>query len=741
MKIIDQGRLEYTERAFDQDAGSAMGRKIERALVELITNADDSYALLEKGLRVSGTIRIEIERHRLKTWKAIVRDRAEGMTLEEMRAKLCQLGGRTSGFEKGALVRGLLGRGAKDVAAFGPVTFESIKGDHYYVCRLDPRGKYELLEPSPATKSIREQCGIPAGNGTVVTIDVDPRYDAPRHSTLVEKLPAHYALRDIGSDPKRNLVLVNLNDPEHKADHLLYKYPEGKLVLGDAEGQFEVPGYPGARATLRIWRARERFVEDSHSPYRQGGILVKSKRAIHEVTLFALENDPYAEWFFGKLECPYIDELIKQYDACFEAKTSAPASNPIRLLSRQRDGLVQEHPFAKALFSEAEKRLRALVEQERQKDEERRCRVENEDTAKALRKLASAASKFMQDKLREFEIEATGRQGVLQMTGQLSIVPPTCLLEPGENKYFSVLAKEELIARAGPIVSLCLEGKGVELTATEVWLSARKDRPEIHSGTFRATGKEPGALCLVRVRLGEVMAEAVIQVQEREVPAIPPGLSFDHTSYHIRFGKAKRLMLRARVSGEDLEGVAVKIASDSSDVLPLSMLVALKMSSALGCYVAGVLVSGKKLGGKAKIIAQLRGHLTEAKVLVVQRDIQGPFSFEIQLVDEDFGPQRAVWAEQNTILKISARHRSLARYLGPPDKNFPGQEKLYFKAVLAEIVADQVVRRLIELREEKQGPEPELDAHAVYATHQKYVGEFLPLAHEIQLPTADLRKA
>jgi hypothetical protein len=32
------------------------------------------------------------------------------------------------------------------------------------------------------------------------------------------------------------------------------------------------------------------------------------------------------------------------------------------------------------------------------------------------------------------------------------------------------------------------------------------------------------------------------------------------------------------------------------------------------------------------------------------------------------------------------------------------------------------------------------DAHALYATHQMYVGEFLPIAHEIQLPRTVLIK-
>jgi len=41
------GRIKYEERAFEQDAGLAMGGDILRALVELITNADDAYGELD----------------------------------------------------------------------------------------------------------------------------------------------------------------------------------------------------------------------------------------------------------------------------------------------------------------------------------------------------------------------------------------------------------------------------------------------------------------------------------------------------------------------------------------------------------------------------------------------------------------------------------------------------------------------------------------------------------------------
>lgn len=738
MKILEKGRVEYLERAFDQDASAAMKGKVERALVELITNADDSYALLEyRGIRVSGQITMEIERRRKGFSQVIVRDRAEGMNAEEMRIKLCKVGGTTSGFQSGAMVRGLLGRGAKDVAAFGGVMFESIKDDNYAFVKLDCRGHYEVCVPEQATKEIRERLRIPRGSGTVVRIEVEPRFKVPQHETLVGRLPAHYALRDIASDPKRRLVLLNLNEKQHKGDLLIYGYPTGKLVLED---EFEVPGYPGASAKLRVLRVAERFKDDARSPYRQGGILIKSRRAIHEVTLFDFEGDPYAEWFFGKLECPFIDELIREYDRCFEERVDTPSSNPTRLLTRQRDGLVREHPFTRALIEEAQKRLQTLVEEERLRAEEERQRIESVETKKTFQRLAAAASKFIQDKLRDLEIEATGRQGALQLTGEMAVVPPTCTLEPTETKFFSVLAKEELIEKAGAIASIVLaEGEGIELGQTQTTLSPRPDNPKIHSGTFRVTAVQAGAVCQLRTIIGHASCDVYIYVREKPKAEVPVGLSFDHSTYHARFGKMKRLLVRAKVAGEDLEGVTVKVLSDSPDVLPRDSLVVLKKNDELGCYTANVFVSGKKLGGKAKIFAQLRGFIAEATVIVTEREIEGPFNFKIELVPREWGPQRAIWAEQNTVLHISAKHKSIARYLGP-EPEFLGQEKPHFKTILAEIVADQVARRIIELREEKQGHDPDFNAPALYLDHQKLLGEFLPIAHEIQLPTIQVRR-
>ena len=415
----------------------------------------------------------------------------------------------------------------------------------------------------------------------------------------------------------------------------------------------------------------------------------------------------------------------------------------MRIIQRQRDGLVKEHPFTKPLFEEAKQRLAELVEQEKKKDQEKKREIQNEETTKSLRKLGKEASKFIANKMQEFEIENTGEKGLHHMQAELLIVPRACIIKPSEDKTFSVFAKGELVQKAGNKVTLRKkEGNGFEfLGKKEMVLRPRPNQPEILSGTFKIRGTNAGEMALVQATLGDVSADAVIQVEEREKPiSVPVGLSFERNPYHVRMGKTKKLTIRAKIPGEDLEGVMVKVRTDSEAIVPLRRLVLLSWNRTLSCFTADVEISGKQLGARGKVTAHCRDLDAETRVAVVQSDLQGLFSFEPKIVDEDFGPQRAVWDRANGILKISARHESVGRYLGPTEEDFAGQDKPHFKTLLAEIVADQVARHLLEIREEKRGKEEDFDTPALYLSHQKIMGEFLPIAHKIQLPSAELKK-
>ena len=163
---------------------------------------------------------------------------------------------------------------------------------------------------------------------------------------------------------------------------------------------FAVPGYPGAKAKLLVFRARKRF-RSERNRFRHGGILVKSRHAIHEATLFdrGLEWDSHAQWFFGRLTCEAIDDLWNEYDERQARGDPHPPENPVPILDPSRKtGLTPDHPFVEALYARALAMLRPLVEEERTREErERESSVESRKTRKRLDALEKAANQFMED--------------------------------------------------------------------------------------------------------------------------------------------------------------------------------------------------------------------------------------------------------------------------------------------------------------------------------------------------------
>jgi hypothetical protein len=235
------GQVQYGPRGFHQDASQAMKGDIVRALIETITNSDDAYA------DTTGKIRLEVE-HRHGPWSVITRDRAKGMTATRMKEAIEGLGGRMSGFEVGEDVRGNLGRGAKDLAAFGRVTFESICDARCSRMILEETGETRLAEHT-ATEDDRARLSIPRGNGTVVTMNVRDNIRCPRHARLKEKLSTHFQLRDILSDSRREVTLVDAN--RGTSETLRYSYPALPVVYSE---ELPIDGYPEANTVVTIYR-------------------------------------------------------------------------------------------------------------------------------------------------------------------------------------------------------------------------------------------------------------------------------------------------------------------------------------------------------------------------------------------------------------------------------------------------------------------------------------------------------
>jgi len=760
MKIGVPIDLHYSDRYFHFQRQHAI-RDVFDALVELITNCDDSYHRLYKKQSRSedgGPILIDIlEQRKGATSVVIVRDRAEGMTLEEMREKLGDVGTRRS--EEGD--RGFMARGAKDCTALGKVTIESIRDERYYKCELSPKPQFiPLVNKRRVDSTIRKELHIERGNSTVVTLEIQPGHTIPRIDSIISNLSKHIALRDVLSEHGATKCLVrNLNRPKSKPEKIIYMQPEGKLVC---EEKFQVRGYEGATAKLIIWKAPESFDDAGDRRFRRSGFLIKGERAIHECSLLypGFEKDPYAIKYFGRIECEYIDKLLDEYDKRRENNEAHPSENPTLVIDpNRREGLMREHPFTKALFQIPSKRLKALIDMEKEQEKTKEKELISKETQKKLNDLAKAASKFLSQQVEDLEELTAGddvdedsfsRKGVL-------IYPTYFRIGIGEIRSLTFYVNRALFDKEGQEISIKSDDDtAVTFLDIPFKLRTHPTKNDRLIGSFRIRGEKVKDSVYIEASCpGVPVAEAIAQVVENRVEDhvfICP-LEFEHKTYRVKEGSTKTIRLFAKCP--ELVNQETTINLNSSDDMSVPVkgrcwLVPIKGTN----YALGeVHIRGRRLKRETvKITASINGNEAIAKIKVIQKEEKG-IPIEIKLRDEPPGVYRARWNEREgkpNQLLISGRHDSIKRYLNynPQTKEFEGDKTPYFRILLAEITTEAVCRKSIMLETKNRpwefkwvdlGDDGSI-ADAVFAQLQRRIRDFAATAHNIMLSVSEIKQ-
>lgn len=729
-------------------------RDVFDALVELITNSDDSYhRLYEKKNRNEdgGPILIEILKQQKEGAHSlvIVRDKAEGMNLQEMVENFGNVGTRRS--KSGD--RGFMGRGAKDCTELGKMTIESIKDDKYYKCELTTKPQLiPLIDKKTATSDIRKTLGIERGNGTAITLEISAKHKIPRIDTIIRDLPWHFALRDILSEQSANKVLIkNLNQPKMKPEKVFYPQPEGELVCDE---RFIVHGYQDATAKLKIWKRSEPFDDPPDKSFRRSGLIIKGGRAIHECSLLypGFEKDQNALKFFGRLECDYIDKLMDEYDERLLNDEPHPPENPSLLVDpNRRTGLIREHPFTKALFQIPTERLKAEIDKEREQTRADKTEVISKETKERLNDLAKAASKFLTQQIEDLEELTVGdhvdekffiKQGVL-------IFPTYLRVGIGEIRPLTFYVNRTLFDKEGQEVTVVPDSSAITVLDSPFKLKTHPKKSDRLIGTFRVRGEAVKDSVYIETSCpGLPPVGAVVQVVESRVEdhIFASPLEFEHKSYHVKEGSTKTLKLFAKCPEVVNQETEIHVISSDSASVPVIGRCHVVPVPGTNYAVGDVTIRGRRLIKEAvTITASINGDKAIAKVKVTQKEEKG-VKISIELRDEDFGNFRALWAEREgkpNLLLISARHESIKRYLKRNSETgeWEGDKTLHFRILLAEIVTESVCRKSLILEATDRAWEfkfadhkaDNLIADAVLVQLQKRVRNFAAIAHSIML--------
>ena len=276
MRVVERTALKTANREYKLAARRAMRSEIVRGFIELVLNSDDSYQRLGA---TSGSIVIGVRKKRNRQGATIwVRDAAEGMDLERLKAAVGEYGKAASGIYEGRSVRGYFGHGLKDaILGLGAGRIVSFKDGTMVMATLsfDRKGEpvVTYYEPARATPKLRAAHGIEA-NGTLVTLEVEPGVSIPQCDTLRDQLSRHYMLRRVMSQPTRTATLVYTTVVSGTEEQpLAYLEPVVDAVLIDED----IPLSGGGAARLVVKRATVQLESPRGQPLADGGFLVGSR--------------------------------------------------------------------------------------------------------------------------------------------------------------------------------------------------------------------------------------------------------------------------------------------------------------------------------------------------------------------------------------------------------------------------------------------------------------------------------
>lgn len=316
--------------------------------------------------------------------------------------------------------RGLFGRGLRDVwLAQGGGRIEGVRGERvveswFFPAPGDDPYAFAHMRDGVATDADRRVLGVEV-SGTRVTVPLAAT-QVPATSRLRVLVGQLVQLRPILEDPMRELWLelpgaaaYLVTDPAPEPD------PQRPLLFDD-----EVEIGDGITARIVVRRSAAPIALTPQRATRRGGLVIRSGRAAHEVTLAGHEARPGARHLFGEVWCPAIENLQRR---------ALDSPRPQVLVKVDRSGLNEHHPVVARLHEAIEQVVRPIVDAE-----ERRAGAHRISPTRAVTARDEVGLRAINDVLKR-AFETPGTTGTLR-GDQPSDQPPseTRSSDPGESQ-------------------------------------------------------------------------------------------------------------------------------------------------------------------------------------------------------------------------------------------------------------------------------------------------------------------
>jgi hypothetical protein len=472
------------------------------------------------------------------------------------------------------------------------------------------------------------------------------------------------------------------------------------------------------------------------------------------VTRFSpeLDQDPVGRRFFGKLECEYIRKLQMDFEASRSEGRPPSQHNPVDIVDpNRRRGLDHEgHPFVKQLFEWAEGALRRVIDEIKSAERTEYRGVANDVTKKKLRDLSRAVAEHLKSRMDEEILgpRSPEQNAALQSEGVL-LNPQFSRIAVGETKRMGYTVLSFGTGQDPTHVTVESNSDAIKITPARPTLHPQRRNPDRLTAYFEVHGVKLGQSVTLIVRNPNELippVERYLEVVEPEDPyeKLPAGLFFEQQQYTVHDNGTRTIRFiakgkRFRQVEWDKKNLVESSNPSSVAILKGSTVVVDKVDKDV--WQGELQIRGQGIGQKSRISLSVSSRdgteSSYASVEVVGKQEPSAISVEIDIVPESGGQWRAQWDRQKpNRLKVFAQHPTLARYLGSHEAGYPGQETPHFRVLLAEIVAEKVVQRILEGKLESN-PSLFQDQMAFFFIHTEEMTSFLPIAHQIMVSEAD----